>query len=154
MRPKVASDLLRTLAHGKELDFVVLFSSTTSILGSGNLGHYAGANQFLDTLAFTLRSYGIPAISISWGTWQLMGDHSGQMQREYSRTGLNGMAAKQALSAMGALIRAGDTQSVVADVNWEMLRGVYEAKRARPMLEFLTTRSQEHSRGRNRCPNA
>ena len=50
--PKVTGAwLLHELSRDLDLDFFVLFSSTTALLGSRRLGHYAAANQFLDGLA-------------------------------------------------------------------------------------------------------
>ena len=52
LQPKAAGTrLLHELTSGIDLDFFVLFSSTTALLGSGRFGHYAAANQFLDAFA-------------------------------------------------------------------------------------------------------
>jgi myxalamid-type polyketide synthase MxaC len=49
LAPKVQGTwLLHELSQGMPLDFFVLFSSTTTLLGAAGLGHYAAANQFLD----------------------------------------------------------------------------------------------------------
>jgi len=54
LRPKVAGGwLLHRLLAEDPLEFFVLFSSATSLLGSPRLAHYAAANAFLDALAIT-----------------------------------------------------------------------------------------------------
>ena len=46
------------------------FSSTTSLLGSQGMAHYAAANQFLDNFAFSRRAQGLPMLSVNWGAWE------------------------------------------------------------------------------------
>jgi acyl carrier protein len=46
-----------------DLDFFVLFSSTTALCGSSKLGRYDAANAFLDTFAYARRAAGRPVTS-------------------------------------------------------------------------------------------
>ena len=50
--------ILHTLTRELALDFFVLFSSTTALIGSSGLGHYAAANAVLDALAHHRRRGG------------------------------------------------------------------------------------------------
>jgi len=71
LRAKVAGTwVLHELSQALDLDFFVLFSSTTSLLGSRYLAHYAAANQFLDALAHYRKALGKPALTINWGIWE------------------------------------------------------------------------------------
>jgi myxalamid-type polyketide synthase MxaC len=68
LRPKVQGTFnLHRLSAGLALDFFVLFSSTTALLGANGLAHYAAANVYLDSFAHYRRSLGLPALSINWG---------------------------------------------------------------------------------------
>ncbi len=55
LRPKISGTVvLERLAKPRELDFLVLFSSSTALLGAGGYAHYAAANMFLDATAHAL----------------------------------------------------------------------------------------------------
>jgi myxalamid-type polyketide synthase MxaB len=74
MAPKVSGawNLHRLTSH-HPLDFFVMFSSATSILGTAGQGNYAAANAFLDALVFYRRQQGLPAQVINWGPWAKVG---------------------------------------------------------------------------------
>jgi NAD(P)-dependent dehydrogenase (short-subunit alcohol dehydrogenase family)/SAM-dependent methyltransferase/acyl carrier protein len=129
--------LLHQLSEKMALDFFVLFSSTTALWGVAGLGHYAAANQFMDSLAYYRQAQGLPAVSFNWGTWDVMRVASSAEQDEMARFGLQRMATKQALSALEALGAGAMAQWVVADVDWQTLKGVYEAKRPKPFLSLV-----------------
>jgi len=54
-----------------KLDFTVLFSSTSALLGAGGQATYSGANTFLDWLASENRKYDI--YSVQWAGWSEIG---------------------------------------------------------------------------------
>lgn len=128
---------LHALTRELDLDFFVLFSSTTSLLGSPELAHYAAANQFLGALAHQRAAEGLPALAIDWGTWDVMRTFSVEEQEAVARSGQNKMDAARALDAMGRLIGQGVVQRVVADLDWSVLRPMYEARRRSAFLERM-----------------
>ena len=137
-RPKVSGAwVLHELTAQMELDFFVLFSSTTALLGVKDLAHYAAANTFLDALAHHRKAAGRPAVSINWGIWDEVQSGSVEQQRATTGAGLRPMPAARALKALGLLAASDSPQAVVADVNWATLKAVYETKRRRPFLEQL-----------------
>jgi myxalamid-type polyketide synthase MxaC len=142
MRPKVEGTWrLHEWSKSQKLDFFVMFSSTTALLGSRNLAHYAAANQFLDALAYRRAAEGLPALSINWGTWDEMGDISEEQRKAYRASGLHPMRTALALNALGRLLCSSLTQAVVAEIDWDVLRGFYESRRRMPFLSRLATAS-------------
>jgi acyl transferase domain-containing protein/acyl carrier protein len=140
MRPKVeGSWLLHEWSRSQKLDFFVMFSSTTALLGSRNLAHYAAANQFLDGLAYRRAAEGLPALVINWGTWDEMGDIPEEQRTAYRKSGLHPMRSSLALNALGRLLGSPASQAVVAEIDWDVLRGFYEARRRMPFLSSLAT---------------
>ena len=132
-----AARLLDTLTRDTALDFFVLFSSTTSVLGVHGLAHYAAANRYLDALAFRRRAQGQPATAIAWGTWDVMRVASAEAQASIARGGMRQLRSGVALDLMGRLIAGDEPFTAVADVDWNTLVPVYESRRARPLIHAL-----------------
>ena len=134
--------ILHQLTLHMELDFFVLFSSTTALWGVAGLGHYAAANQALDLLAQWRRERGLRALSVNWGIWQEMRVASEADKELFVRSGLHPMPNAQALATLERLVSADRTSAVVASVDWNTLRAVYEARRARPLFSEMRSRSR------------
>jgi acyl transferase domain-containing protein len=129
-----------TAAH--DLDFMVLFSSTTSLLGASGFAAYAAANAFLDASAETA-----PArprkLSIRWGTWEAMRLASGDQQDAYRAAGLEPLPTAQALELMGRALVGGPVTPVFAKIDWAKLKPLHEAKGARPFLAAMEAEATE-----------
>lgn len=139
--PKIRGtwNLHETTRH-LDLDFFALFSSTTALWGSSQLGHYAAANTFLDAFAHYRRAQKLPAISINWGTWEVMRAASEAEQQRVAQFGLEQMPTEAALNILENLLSTDLAQITVAAVDWETLKTAYETRRARPLLEGLSSR--------------
>ena len=144
--PKVVGTLaLEQSLEQHGADFLALFSSTTAVLGAPGFAHYAAANAFLDATAERHPS-GLQVFSIGWGTWDTMRLASDDTQKIYTAQGLIPMRAEAALASLGDLMcdaRTGHT--LVAEIDWQLLRDLHETRRARPMLSGLKTSGQAHT---------
>ncbi|MDZ7307502.1 MAG: beta-ketoacyl reductase, partial [candidate division KSB1 bacterium] len=139
LRPKLYGTwVLHHLSQALPLDFFVLFSSTTALLGAGAMADYAAANQFLDAFAHYRRSLGLPALSVNWGTWEKMRLFSTAEQERVARSGLRPMPAGQALATLEHVLALPLAQIAIADVDWSTLKSIYEARRRRPVLQDVT----------------
>ncbi|MDJ0754430.1 MAG: type I polyketide synthase [Ardenticatenaceae bacterium] len=122
MKPKVVGGWhLHELSQELELDFLVLFSSVASLLGSRSQGGYAAGNSFLDALSRWRAGEGQPSLSINWGPWGSIGMAAelgeGERQR-LSRQGIELLEPEAALTSLGRLLGSGCRQVGVLDVNW------------------------------------
>jgi myxalamid-type polyketide synthase MxaE and MxaD len=136
LRPKVIGTcMLHEWTKNCDLDFFVAFSSTTSILGSSNMAHYAAANQFLDSFARVRHSQNLPMLSINWGAWEQDTADPGFAQLE--QMGLLPMEPSLALQSLARLLHSSQSNIMIANVDWKTLKSVYEARRVRPILSDL-----------------
>lgn len=149
-RTKVQSArLLDSLSASQPIEFFVSFSTTTAVLGSAQLAHYAASNAVLDALACRRRAEGKPALSINWGSWDKLLSVSAEERGHIARGGLRPMATATGLAALESLITSGATRAIVADVDWPVLRAVYESRRAQPLLSRIATTPFVSEKGRD-----
>jgi len=110
-----------TASLGMELDFFVLFSSISALLGSTAQANYSAANACLDGLAELRRSQGLTATSVQWGAWSEVGmaADKGTLKRLEAR-GMDGISNELGLTAMSSLMVADRSSSVTAvmPVRW------------------------------------
>jgi acyl transferase domain-containing protein/SAM-dependent methyltransferase/acyl carrier protein len=139
LAPKIDGSLvLERVTRDAGVEFLVLFSSTTALLGASGLAHYAAANAFLDALAHATDDVsGRRVLSVNWGTWEVMRLASAESQASYREGGLLPMPARDALGALGRALAGPASQVVVARVDWSALKNLHEARRARPLLSRL-----------------
>ncbi|MDP1750822.1 MAG: type I polyketide synthase, partial [Reyranella sp.] len=68
IRPKIAGALhLERLTQGLNLDYLLLYSSATTLFGNPGQFNYVAANAFLEGLARQMKARGIPALAVAWG---------------------------------------------------------------------------------------
>ncbi|HIK08369.1 MAG TPA: SDR family NAD(P)-dependent oxidoreductase [Trichormus sp. M33_DOE_039] len=108
---------LHTLTQHLPLDFFVLFSSATALLGSPGQANHVAANTFLDTLAHYRTTQGLPALSINWGVWSEVGSAihaTSQMQQR----GIGAIAPADGIQILQHLMTQPLTQVGVVPIDW------------------------------------
>ena len=139
LRPKVYGGwVLHELTRDRELDFFVLFSSMASLLGYRGQGSYAVANAFLDSLALHRTQCGLPALSVSWGSWAGSGMTSRLTAAQQARLleeGETPILPETGLAALATLMEGRAAHVAVTNMNWAS----YAAAHAPPpaMIEAL-----------------
>jgi hypothetical protein len=93
---------LHALTQTTPLDFFVLFSSAASLLGSPGQSNYAAANAFLDALAHHRQALNLPALSINWGPWAMVGLAATQANRgdRLAMLGIESLSPAQGIEAL------------------------------------------------------
>lgn len=144
LKPKVdGAWLLHRLTQDLKLDFFVLFSSSAAVLGSSGLGHYAAANQYLDTLASIRHGLGLPATSINWGWWAGAGMATTEIEEQFTQIGQQAMPVDAALKALESLLCSNSAQKMFASIDWNRFKPIYEARRKRPLIERIHVAEQQ-----------
>ena len=138
---------LHRFTRGLALDFFVLYSSVTSVLGSPGQANYAAANASLDALARHRRTLGLPALSINWGPFADVGLAATQENRgaRLASRGLRSYSASEGMTLLGRALGVRGAQAIVADLDerqWmefypqvagsSWLRGLQASRGARP----------------------
>ncbi len=135
-----AALVLDSLLAGKSLDFCMLMSSLTSVLGGIGEVAYSAANIYLDTFArLHARDGQVPWISVTWDVWRTHANFWGKAGggKTLEELGLNGDEAMQAMTMALTLKRGGQivisTGSLDARVRqWVKLESV-RARKASPL---------------------
>ncbi|KAF2762359.1 nonribosomal peptide synthetase 7 [Pseudovirgaria hyperparasitica] len=128
--PKVSGAwYLHELTQAMHLDFFVMFSSISGIMGMEGHANYAAANTFLDALAHLRRGKGQPASSIAFGPWTGDGMASKIIDSTRVRliqSGLNMLAPEDGLELLAQAISKRRTLTVAAALDLDRLQSYHE----------------------------
>jgi NAD(P)-dependent dehydrogenase (short-subunit alcohol dehydrogenase family)/acyl carrier protein len=140
LRPKLmGTDVLERLTRSSARDFVVLFSSSTSLLGAAGLAHYAAANAFLDATAYAAPAVCGRILAVNWGTWSVMRAITQETRQSYEASGLQPLLVDEALDLLARTLPTDARQKMIARVDWSKMKPLQEARRERPFLADLGT---------------
>ncbi len=144
LQPKIQGTWnLHALTRDLALDFFVCFSSIASAWGSRGQAHYSAGNVFLDAIAHVRHAEGLPSVTINWGPWVEGGMTTPEAATLLRRVGIRALSTNQAVRAFGALAAGRAPQVVVADIDWALFKGSYEARGHRPLLERIVAVADE-----------
>ncbi|WP_446681672.1 type I polyketide synthase [Allokutzneria oryzae] len=137
--------LLDELFAEEDLDAFVLFSSISSVWGSGDHGAYAAGNAYLDALAEQRRARGLRATSVAWGIWNALNDWDAGdtadrevvLRERPLRQGLPLLDPDLALTALRQVLDHDETFVAVADIDWERFVPVFTSARPSTLLDEI-----------------
>jgi phthiocerol/phenolphthiocerol synthesis type-I polyketide synthase C len=141
LRPKVAGALnLERLTRDLELDYLLFYSSATTLFGNPGQFNYVAANAFIEGLARRLRSQGRPALAIAWGGIEDAGylsRHIGANVNLKKRFASSLISAQMALDGLDWVHdqqgRQTTAAAAIARIDWAMAKRELAATRA-PMF--------------------
>ncbi len=145
--PKVTGAwLLHQHTLDDPLDFFILYSSATAVLGAPGQSGYAAANAFLDALAHYRRQLNLPALAIDWGLWadSRMAKDSPQAARAFESQGGILLQRTEAFRALGHLLAERESQALLTRVDWQRF-ATQSTMRSSPILEELIPKRASRS---------
>jgi acyl carrier protein len=102
--PKVdGANNLDFVTRGLPLDYFVLFSSVTTLMGNPGQGNYVAANAYMEGLARRRRKEGLPALAVGWGPIIDVGVVARNQRLKSSLqklTGVSGLRAREGLDLL------------------------------------------------------
>jgi acyl transferase domain-containing protein len=126
-----------TLSHS--LDFFVLFSSLSSLIGMPGQGNYVAANAFLDGLSHHRRALGLPAMAINWGFLGKVGvaARSTETAARFEKQGLRSFTPDQAMELLARFLEYDPTQIAVINMDWSRFIQVFNTYAVSPKFSEL-----------------
>lgn len=124
MRPKILGAwylyLILSQLKSSKVDFFVMFSSISSLLGNKGQGNYVAANMFLDNFAYYLKSTGFPGKTINWGVLGETGivSRNSKVKRALELSGIRGFSTEEALEMLGQALLINKEQIAICDLDW------------------------------------
>jgi NAD(P)-dependent dehydrogenase (short-subunit alcohol dehydrogenase family) len=97
-----------------EVQFLVLFSSTASVMGNKGQIDYSAANSVLDDYAKELsKKFRGRVIAINWGPWKSKGMASESLEKEFLRRGISSIPLDKGAKAFVNELKFGKENQVV-----------------------------------------
>lgn len=122
IQPKVAGAWhLHQFSQSLPLDFFVLYSSMTTMLGNPGQAHYVAANTWMEALVEWRRAAGLPATAILWGAIGDVGylsHHTRTRDVLQSRLGGAFLTSTMALDILETILYGDRSGMVVAEWDW------------------------------------
>jgi len=122
--------LLHQFTQSMQLDFFVMFSSISALVGSSELATYAAANSFMDGFSNYRHSLNLPSMSINWGPWQDKGmvQYSQEGGYKIKASGLRELVPDEAIKLLKELLPNAFPQIGIVDADWNQLNNLYATR--------------------------
>ncbi len=105
--------VLRKVLDGKEIDFCLLFSSISAILGGLGFAAYASANAFMDAYAHACNQAGESRwMSVNWDNWELAPGRAANILTGTATAAMYNMTPTEGVRAFVLALTSGSTHLV------------------------------------------
>ncbi len=144
IRPKVQGAWnLHSLTLGTRLDWFIMFSSASALLGTPGQAAYAAGNEFLNALAHQRRYLGLSALTVCWGPWGEIGMMVEARKRvagsALGRAGVSVLPSDLAIDALDSLLASGATSALVMNADWTTVLSQFPPDRSLGRLSELVS---------------
>ncbi|MFJ7217951.1 SDR family NAD(P)-dependent oxidoreductase [Amycolatopsis sp. NPDC098790] len=131
--PKVTGSLnLHEAVRGRALDWFVVFSSMTAMLGNAGQVNYAAAGAWVDAFARWRDDQGLPTLSVDWGAWGETGRAT-----HFAARGFDTLSTADGFAALEELLRHRRVNTGVFDYQPDLLFRAFPHARSAPLLAEL-----------------
>jgi acyl transferase domain-containing protein/NADPH:quinone reductase-like Zn-dependent oxidoreductase/acyl carrier protein len=129
------------------LDFFVMTSSVSSLVGNPGQGNYVAANAFLDALAHHRRALGLPALAINWGHLGEVGyaARHANVSGHLERYGVAPIGLKDALEMLERLLRSDTAEAAAMSIDWTRWADANPRVKKSPRYEELISSGDPES---------
>ncbi len=148
LAPKVVGTWnLHTLSQSSSLDFFVLYSSASAVLGLVGQAGYAAANAFLDALAGWRVGQGLTCMSIQWGAMAAAGmAGENQLRNRMAHSGMGALTPENGVAALARLLEHPRPNIAFMKVDPQQWRNMLPQFAANPYVsELLTAEGKSES---------
>ncbi len=127
LRPKVlGAKNLDQMSRNIDLDYFILFSSVTTMIGNPGQAAYVMANGFMEGLARRRRNEGLPGLAVAWGAIEDVGvlaENQALRDRLTKHSGVRNLKAREGLDLLVKALSsfpAGEEDAVIAlaPIDW------------------------------------
>ncbi|WP_103667734.1 type I polyketide synthase [Pseudanabaena sp. BC1403] len=129
MRPKVQGTIvLQQIFQTMNLDFLVLFSSLSALLGGLGQVDYSAANCFLDAFARSQSAMNHRTISINWDIWQEVGMGANitglpdRLKQERLEALEMGISPQEGLDGLQRILQNAGHQIMISTQDWQLVQ--------------------------------
>ncbi|XLS30264.1 SDR family NAD(P)-dependent oxidoreductase [Flavobacteriaceae bacterium M23B6Z8] len=132
LKPKVDGAMnLHKLSKNRNLDFFVMFSSLSSLIGHLGQANYIVANTMLDSFAFFRRCQGLPATTINLGVLGQSGvmSRDENLQKMANDFGIQSFSNEEVLMGLAEILRSKPTQVGFFKLDWNSMEKSFKTSK-------------------------
>jgi len=132
---------LHLLSSELNLNFFVLYSSISSLIGNPGQANYAAANAFLDSFVQYRARLGLPALALNWGSISQVGvaARNTQLTAYLESCGIKALLPKQALNNLEVVLQNPHGRYAIMNVDWPQIFSSLPQLQNKPFFESIRT---------------
>ncbi|MFB4315849.1 SDR family NAD(P)-dependent oxidoreductase [Actinomadura sp. 21ATH] len=127
---------LHRATEGIDLDWFVIFSSLSAMIGNLGQANYSAAGNWVDAFARWRHRQGLPTLSVDWGAWGESGRATDLAER-----GFETITDAEGFAALGELIRHGRVNTGMFPYQPDVMARYYPYGVQAPLLSEVQTRA-------------